>query len=277
MRYLLGQGVDPSLAQSLLAYFPANWYPLFDEDALILGQGTLPANDLPLWSPPYGQYAESWLKQIQEFDFACLYYAGIVPIYGQFQEIVRNTPSWGVYDGADENGVPIVGDLPDAQQPWVCVKGETRKDVAHDFNRVVIWGAPPGGIAAGTDGKPFGAPLIVSQATDFQRVSETWERTDLVQGGKFFLQDYADRAANNVLRQYGGAAATQHYKVTLPFMKPEVFWGHKMRFHTALSLPELNGKTLRVLKMTTTGQNSGDTGRKAETTFDLIELLADEG
>ncbi|MGI4787915.1 MAG: hypothetical protein ACRYFS_03590 [Janthinobacterium lividum] len=277
IQLILNRAINADAGSSLKVFLPANWYGLAQAvgDPQVLGR--LPANDLPLLASPYGKYAGEFIKQIAEMDFAALYPAGNVWIYGHFDLIVANTPVYDVYDGRGSDGNPPTAVLPDSQLAWVASGIKRVFNSSQDFNRFVVWGDVPGG--AGSDApKNLGAPLLAGEARDFSSIAASWERTKLFQGGQFYEQKQVDQFAQVVLSLTDSAKTAVHLEVEFSFALPEVFWGHKMTLHgfpdiQAADGTGVSGKTFRVYKLTHTGNL---TTVKVTTRVTLIEMLAGE-
>ena len=265
VQYILGKVINQKVANALVVYLPPDWYPLATLLVTGVGTGQVPSGNTPLFLPPYNGYADEWLKEIQLFDFAALYWAGQVPIYGQFDQIIAGLPVHDAYTAQESSGLPSALPLTQTQVTWIVAKAESNFDTSKDFNHFVLMGRPPGSDDASTQ---LGVPIVTASATDGLRVSQSWRRTKLFQGTMFFDPLTAGRLVQKAKTLTGGAKAAERYTATSPFVHPILFWGHKLRFHGGQSA-NLGGKTLRIVDLVEDGNGSS----KAETTLKLVEMI----
>lgn len=273
VQLILSRMLGLSAGQSLRVFLPQGWYGLAGAavDPAVLGK--MVPNDLPLLNPPFGKYAAEWIKEIALMDFAALYPAGNVWVYGHFDLIVAGTPTYDVYDGRSAEGaVP-----PDSQLAYTASALKRVFNTGVDYNHWVVWGDVPGGL--GNDAPVnLGVPLVTAQASDFPSIGASWRRTKLYQGGQFYDQAIVEAFIRRVKALSDSAKTAAHLEITFDFALPEVFWGHKMTLHGFLDIKAadgtpMDGKTFRVYKMT----HSGDMMKsKVRTRVRLVEMLGGE-
>ena len=277
VQMILRQTIGDAAADNLRVYLPSDHYSLGFAKYTPGITGSLPASDLPVLLPPYGKYPAEWLKEIATLDFAALYPAGNVWVYGQFDQIVSGLPAHDIYDGRGVGGDLSGTGIPDTQLAWTASSIRRIFNTSVDYNRWVVWGDVPGG--AGTDApKNLGAPLLTADVRDFAGITASWERAKLFQGGQFYDKSQIQQFIRTVKSLSEGHKAAVHLELTFPFALPEVFWGHKFTLHGFPDIQDsggsgVDGKTFRVYRMSHTGDmNEGKTTCKVT----VIELLGGE-
>ena len=232
--------------------YPPGWHGLLAYEVFT----NPPQGNGFLWAPPYGSDALSWIRQIADRDFAVFfmdrhYDEGtwyFMPHYGNYMKFIANGPAYTVSDV-----VNVV--------PWdynTVLQGLDAAERAElDVNRMLVWGRIPG------DSDPTGGGLwparpaqsgegrIEFSTVAGQGISETWERTKVVDGPHFYWPGVAQCVADWVMWLIRD---TRMRSATLKMRgQPGFCWGDKITLD--LSHPrsqdelELNGQSFRIAKL----------------------------
>ena len=270
IRYILRRTIDDATADGMLVYMPKAWPPHFSEVVNPLFTGNMPVDNNVIGLPPEGKYVDEWMREIASTDFAGLYFAGAVPVYGQYDLIIAGLAVIDVYDGTDSSGNPFYSSsIPDSQLRMVITKAEGHITTKQDYNSVYISGRAPDG-TDGTTLEYTGQGLLPALWKDYGDIKATWERTYFVPPTTSqFDSSYNAVLATLVGRFVANSKASSKYSVEMPFTYPTLFWGNKIRIHGATDVA-MNGKVLRCLNVVTTGDM---VRKKATMSLELVEVV----
>jgi len=249
VRYILETALGPDIAAELVHMFPDDHYDLLAHRLLLD-----PPQGGFFFPPPWGQSAYQWIQQLAERDFAVFFWAAdpddwtqVVPHYCNYYTFLENAPEVVLPDALYGPG--------DADE--LLQGAGSRHDPRQDFNRVLVWGAPPGqGNLGGVMPtlQAFSAEARIEDGSPIpeQNIDSTWERTKLLRGSHFWLGRVARIVALNTARLVRGV--DQRGISLLARGNPYLWWGWKVRpqMSAASSDPyglNLNGELCRVIRV----------------------------
>ena len=245
--YILRVALGDYWANNLVPVFPSNHYSLLTWEVLIGG-----AHGSFLFPPPFGRDAYQWIRDLATHDFAVFFFGpdaaheNIVPIYGNYYKIVAQCPEVELPDTNYKVGDldRVLGGVAFSQTP------------SRDYNRVLVWGRPPGGDSLGglMPALPmFSAEARIEEGSPIaeQNISDTWERTLLLHGNQFWLLPVARVVAVNLARLIRGVDTRG---ITLRTRgNPFIYWGWKVRPRLDSDSSDaslgLDGKLCRVVRV----------------------------
>ena len=252
VEYILEQAISPEVAAGLVHQFPDGHYDLLTHRLLLD-----PPQGGFFYPPPWGQGAYQWIMQLAERDFAVFFWAAkagepdaVYPHYCNYYTYLQEAPEVTLPDA-----VYGLGDLDN-----LVVRAGWRHEPAQDFNRVLVWGAPPGqgslgGVMPALQAFSAEARIEDDSPVPEQNIADTWERTKLLRGSQFWLGRVARVVALNVLRLLRGIDQ-RGVDITVRG-NPYLWWGWKVRprMNAAASDPyglDLHGQLCRIIRLQNT-------------------------
>lgn len=224
VRYILETALGPDIAGDLVHVFPDGHYDLLTHRLLLD-----PPQGGFFFPPPWGQSAYQWIMQLAERDFAVFFWRGksgdpsqVVPYYANYFTYLQNVPEVSLPDA-----VYVAGD-----QDELLTQTGSRQDPRHDYNRVLVWGAPPGqgslgGVMPALRGFSAEARIERGSPVPEQNIEDTWERTQVMRGSHFWLGRVARIVALNTARLIRGVDLRG---IRLRVRgNPYLWWGYKVR------------------------------------------------
>ncbi|MGD9496373.1 MAG: hypothetical protein AB7Y46_08680 [Armatimonadota bacterium] len=248
VRYILEVALGPDVADSLRAVFPDNQYDLLTHRIMLD-----PPSGGFFFPPPFGQDAYRWIMQLAERDFAVFFWRAdpndwsqVVPYYANYFAYLKDVPTWELPDAVYAPG--------DADH--LITGFGWQQEPREDYNRVLVWGAPPGqgslgGLMPALDA--FSAEArIETSALPEQAIPNTWERTKVLSGTHYWLPLVARVVAMNLVRLIQGVDVRTTTIKTRG--NPYLWWGFRVRpqMGGAASDPygaDLNDRLSRIMRM----------------------------
>jgi len=224
VHYILQTALGPDIADQLQHIFPEGHYDLLTHRMMLD-----PPHGGFFFPPPWGQSAYQWIMTLAERDFAVFFWAAlpadstkVAPYYANYYSYLENAPEMIVPDAVYLGG----GD------DDLLLRAGAQHDPLQDFNRVLVWGAPPGqgelgGVMPALQAFSAEARIESGSPVREQNIDDTWERTKLLRGSHFWLGRVARLVALNTARLIRGI---DQRSITLTIRgNPYLWWGWKVR------------------------------------------------
>lgn len=246
VKQILEVALGPDWADSLAHKFSATHYDLLKHKILL---------DPPqagfFFPPPFGRDAYQWIQELAERDFAIFFFAPeaadptkLVPWYANYFEYLADAPEIELPDA-----VYVAGDVDEAM-----ISAASRHEPRRDVNRILVWGAPPGQQSLG--GVMPALPAFSAEArieqSDFpeQAIENTWERTLVLSGSRFWLKFVARIVALSTARLIRNVDVRG---ITVKVRgRPWLWWGWKARPKMEAAASDdigLDGQLCRIMRI----------------------------
>lgn len=257
IHYILEERLGTAVADSLRVYFDASygtWGRRRFREAFLSPQN----KGGFMWPPPFGSDDLTWIRSLAASDGEALFFVGQAPNadgstgwaawYGNYFDLMASVPD------------PIV--LPDANYApgdnnLLVRQVQVRDEPQVDYNVVMVYANPPqsqtdlGGLFPVLPGYSAEARIQSGSSIAEQNISNTWERTLLIEHPYLFSPEQTSAVALSVARWLRGVNL-RHIGITCRGL-PALWWGWKIQLNMsgASSDPslDLDGKILRVMRI----------------------------